>query len=50
MARRARPWFWVQRGEWCVTIDGTRHCLGPDKDAAETKFHQLMADPNRNIP
>jgi integrase len=50
MGRRARPWFWTQRNEWCVTIDGERYLLGPDKDAAETKFHELMADPNRNVP
>lgn len=50
MARRARPWFWEQRGQWAVTIDGERHLLGPDKDAAVTEFHRLMSDPNRNVP
>lgn len=45
MARRPKPWWWSQVGEWAVTIDGQRHRLGPDKDVAETKFHQLMSKP-----
>ncbi|OYW18970.1 MAG: hypothetical protein B7Z55_09705, partial [Planctomycetales bacterium 12-60-4] len=49
MARKPRPWFWTQRGEWCVTIEGTRHLLGTDKEAAETEFHRLMLDPNRGV-
>lgn len=47
MGRRPRPWFWTQVGEWCVTIDGQRHRLGPDKEEAERKFHELMSKPDR---
>lgn len=43
MARPAKIWWRKDRQAWFVTINGTRHNLGPDKKAAERKFHQLMA-------
>src|SRR5262245_61734099 len=43
MARRAKPWWWSRLNTWCVTIDGIQHKLGPEKEAAERKFHELMA-------
>jgi integrase len=50
MARRPKPWWWSQAGEWCVTIGGKRHRLGPEKEAAETRFHNLMAKPELRVP
>ncbi|MBX3414029.1 MAG: tyrosine-type recombinase/integrase [Pirellulales bacterium] len=47
MARASRPWFWKARRRWFVTIDGKRHDLGPDKKAALTTFHELMARPQK---
>ncbi len=32
MARRPTPWFWEERAEWCVNIDGQRRKLGPHPD------------------
>ncbi len=43
MPRPPKPWFWKARQAWFVTIDGTRHYLADEKQAAETRFHQLMA-------
>lgn len=47
MARPPKPWFWKARQGWYVTIDGIRHFLADDKEAALTRFHQLMADPQK---
>jgi integrase len=44
MARRPKPWWRKERGEWCVTIRGTFHGLGPDEEEAQRKFHLLMAE------
>ena len=44
MPRPQKIWYWKARKEWCVKIDGIRHRLGPDKKAAEDKFHALMLD------
>jgi site-specific recombinase XerD len=49
MARPPKPWFWKARKAWYVTIDGTRHFLAEDKEAALTRFHQLMAEPQKRI-
>lgn len=48
MPRPNKIWYWKARGEWCVKVDGKRHRLGPDKDKAEIRFHELMA--NRHNP
>lgn len=46
MARQPKPWWRKDRKTWCVTINGKRHSLGPDRDAAFKKFHELMARPD----
>jgi len=45
MARPPKPWWHSESGEYRVMIRGQRHHLGSDKDEAERKFHQLMAQP-----
>ena len=45
MARTPKPWWRKDRQCWCVTIDGRRHSLGPDREAAFQRFHQLMSRP-----
>ena len=47
MARRPKPWFWKARRSWFVTLDGKRHNLGPDKETAHDRFHQLMSEPRK---
>jgi integrase len=47
MARRAQPWYRSDRKTWCVTINGTRHNLGPKKKEAFDRFHALMRQPRR---
>lgn len=49
MARTPKPWFWKSRKAWYVTIDGTRHFLAREKDAAQARFHQLMAEPQKRV-
>ncbi|MCC7421046.1 MAG: tyrosine-type recombinase/integrase [Planctomycetaceae bacterium] len=45
MARSPKPWFRKDRDAWFVTLDGRRHNLGPDREAAFRRFHQMMAEP-----
>ena len=47
MARTPKPWYRKDRRVWCVTINGRRHNLGPDKKAAMEQFHALMREPRR---
>ena len=47
MARPPKPWLRKQTKTWYVTIDGQLHDLGPEKDAANEKFHKLMAKRRR---
>lgn len=49
MARTPKPWFRAERNEWCVSINGKHHRLGPDEAAAKLKFHDLMANPEKPI-
>lgn len=49
MPRPQKIWFWKARQEWCVKIAKVRHRLGPDKEAAELKFHQLKANPETPV-
>jgi integrase len=44
MARRSSPWLRKGRG-WYVTIGGRQHPLGPDKNEAYRRFHELMTRP-----
>jgi integrase len=41
--RLPKPWFRKQTGKWYVEIDKTQHGLGPDKQQAIQKYHELMA-------
>ncbi|AWM36983.1 site-specific tyrosine recombinase XerC [Gemmata obscuriglobus] len=50
MARTPKPWFREDRNAYFVTIDGTRHNLGPDKKEADRRFHELMARPEKPTP
>ncbi|HYH67479.1 MAG TPA: hypothetical protein VD866_22470, partial [Urbifossiella sp.] len=43
MARTPKPWFRDDRQAYFVTVNGTRHNLGPDKKEAFRRFHELMA-------
>lgn len=43
MGRRNEPWYWEARRKWYIKIDGKRHCLGPDEDEAQRKFHAIKA-------
>ena len=47
MARRPKPWFWKARDGWYVTVGGTRHPLGRDKDEAYDRFYALMRQPQQ---
>lgn len=49
MARTPKPWLWKARGGWYVTIAGTRHFLAAEKDDATTRFHELMASPQKRV-
>lgn len=43
MARPNKPWYWKARKGWYVKIEGTRYPLGPDRDEAFRRYHELMA-------
>ncbi len=45
MARRPKPWYRKSRQAWFVTINGTQHNLGPEKEEAYDCFYQLMRQP-----
>lgn len=42
MPRDPKPWYWQARDAWFVTINGRRFNLGSDRDAAHSRFHELM--------
>lgn len=42
MPRDPKPWFRKDRDAWFVTIHGRRFNLGPDREAAFTRFYELM--------
>jgi hypothetical protein len=42
-----KPFFRKDRGLWYVQLHGKQHNLGPDKDAAFTAYHKLMAQPEQ---
>ncbi len=53
MARTPKPWFREDRQAYFVTVNNTRHNLGPDKKEAFRRFHALMAQseaPRPNTP
>jgi integrase len=41
--RPSKVWYWEARRKFFVTINGTRHGLGPDEANAHRRFHLLMA-------
>lgn len=43
MKKFPKPWFRPSRGLWYVTLDGVQHNLGPDEQAAQTQYFQLLA-------
>jgi len=43
MGRPNRVWWWEQRGEFAVDIDGKRHRLGTDQETAERKMHEILS-------
>lgn len=45
MARQPKPWYWKDRKFWCVTINGQRHNLGPNKREAMQQFRALLQQP-----
>lgn len=54
MSRDPKPWFRKDRDAWFVTINGRRFNLGPDREGAHTRFHELMLnhgvdDPYRDV-
>lgn len=49
MSRTPRPWWRKDKRCWAVTIDGKRHNLGKDREAAFRKFHDLMANPRKRV-
>lgn len=49
MARRPKPWYREERGEWFVTFRGVQHRLGPDKTEAYRRFHELVAKPEQTV-
>jgi integrase len=42
MARTPKPWFREQCKSWYVCIKGKQVDLGPDKQEAERRFHELL--------
>lgn len=47
MPRFPKPWFRTERGAWFLQLDGKQHNLGPDRDAAFARYHELMAKPRK---
>lgn len=50
MPRPNKLWYRTARQCWYCTIDGQTHKLGPDRDKAETRFHELMASRGQQVP
>lgn len=47
MARTPQPWYWKKHKAWFVTIAGHRHSLAKDRKLAIQRFHQMMAEPQK---
>src|SRR5262245_32761587 len=50
MPRDPKPWFRKDRDAWFVTINGRRFNLGPDRDTAHKRFHELMLTGGEDRP
>ncbi len=46
MARFPKPFFKKASGVWYVEIHRKQINLGPDREEAFRKYHELMADPH----
>jgi integrase len=44
-----KPWYRPARRTWYVQIDGKQHNLGPDRDGAFERYHELMRDRPRAV-
>lgn len=42
-----KPWWRSERNAWFVQVDGKQVNLGPDKDAAFDRYHELMRRPKK---
>lgn len=49
MARNPKPWYRNDREAWFVTLNGERHNLGPNREAAFRRFHELMLEPKTRV-
>ncbi len=45
--QQRKPWFHAPSGFWCVQIDGKRHYLDRDPEAAKRKLKKLLQDKKR---
>jgi integrase len=45
MPRFPKPWFRKERQAWFVQMDGHQVNLGPDRNLAIKRYHELMAQP-----
>jgi integrase len=50
MPRDPKPWYRQDRDAWFVTINGRRFNLGPDREAAHVRFHELMLNGGDDRP
>ncbi len=44
MPRKPKLYFKKQSGTWCFSTGGKRYSLGPDREEAERRFNEMMAD------
>lgn len=47
MPKKPEPWWREDRKAWFVQINRKRHNLGRDKKTAWQRFHELMAQPQK---
>lgn len=45
MKKFRKPWYRPTRGVWYVTIRGKQYNLGPNRDEAFRRYHELMSSP-----
>ena len=47
MPRFPKPWFRNDRNCWCVQLHAKQRNLGPDREAAFDRYHELMREPRK---
>ena len=47
MPHHPKPFYRKPRKLWYVQIDGKQHNLGPDREAAFRRYHELMREPKQ---